>query len=175
MTDTYTSKKITAANGAGKSCRLLGLPGDAQTNFTFPHANHACYAVDPACPVRSEHQVSHCLSAAHHDCRLYRSYQGLEGGDQNLSEPELKAILNLESPRRARLWSILGFAAVLVLVAVALLFSGDILASLASGNPAQGSPRRWRYSRAMRVRSVRGSPISRRRTPTASRAPRNSK
>jgi LysM repeat protein len=136
LTDTYTSHKITAANGAGKSCRLLGLPGDAQTNFTFPHANHACYAVDPACPVRSEHQVSHCLSAAHHDCRLYRSYQGLEGGDQSLTEAGLKAILNLESPRRARLWSILGFAAVLVLVAVALLFSGDILASLASGNPA---------------------------------------
>ena len=136
MTDIYTSKKITAANGAGKSCRLLGLPGDAQTNFTFPHANHACYAVDPACPVRSEHQVSYCLSAAHHDCRLYRSYQGLEGGDQTLTEAGLKAILNLESPRRARLWSILGFAAVLVLVAVALLFSGDILASLASGNPA---------------------------------------
>ena len=136
MIDTYTSKRITAANGAGKSCRLLGLPGDAQTNFTFPHANHACYAVDPACPVRSEHQVSHCLSAAHHDCRLYRSYQGLEGGDQTLTEAGLKAILNLESPRRARLWSILGFAAVLVLVAVALLFSGDILASLASGNPA---------------------------------------
>ena len=136
MTDTYTSHKITAANGAGKSCRLLGLPGDAQTNFAFPHANNACYAVDPACPVRSEHQVSHCLSAAHHDCRLYRSYQGHEGGDQNLSEPELKAILNLEAPRRARLWSILGFAAVLVLVAVALLFSGDILASLASGEQA---------------------------------------
>ena len=118
------------------SCRLLGLPGDAQTNFTFPHANNACYAVDPACPVRGEHQVSHCLSAAHHDCRLYRSYHGLEGGAHSLAEAELKAILNLDSPPRARLWSILGFAAVLVLVAAALVFSGDILASLASGAPA---------------------------------------
>ena len=41
------------------------------------------------------------LSAAHHDCHLYRSYHGLEGGNQSLSEAELQAILNLDPPPRA--------------------------------------------------------------------------
>jgi LysM repeat protein len=102
------------------TCRHLGTPGDPKTCFGYPHPQNHCYAVEPAYPVRTEHQGRYCLSSAHRRCRIYRYFQW-QSPQYNLEEAHLQTILELPWQPAPWLRSALAILGMVVLAALAIL------------------------------------------------------
>ena len=107
------------ASRADDVCPRLGMLGDRLTSYAYPHPGNACNAVDPACPVHLEHQVSACLSGKYQTCSLYhfhRRGQSTACPAQRLPTGVLNQALVLERSRSLRQRP---FLAILVTVLVA--------------------------------------------------------
>lgn len=52
-------------------CPYLALPEDRATHFTFPHAQHLCFATPKPSAIDEPFQATHCLGAAYPDCPRY--------------------------------------------------------------------------------------------------------
>lgn len=121
-------------------CRLLGLVADHQTSFNFPHPNNACYAVEPACRVRPEHQVTYCLSPRHRRCSLFLSFNnGSAGRDVALDKGQIGQILDLGARRGLPVWSLVGAVGLFVVLGLAFLVYTNAPAFPASANGVQVS------------------------------------
>jgi LysM repeat protein len=62
------------------ACPFLGLAGDPETRFTFPHAGHRCHADPAPGPVSEPHQASYCLNAGYATCTRYRAWELRQAG-----------------------------------------------------------------------------------------------
>jgi hypothetical protein len=56
-------------------CPLLGLAGDRQTHFMYPHPAHRCFASDRPAETDAVRQATYCLGGGHQGCDRYQARQ----------------------------------------------------------------------------------------------------
>src|SRR3990172_730290 len=105
-------------------CPRLGLIDDPATSYSFPHPHNACYAVEPACAVRTEHQSALCLSGKYKTCSLYHFHIRLNSPRSVLPAEVLSRALVLHKPPVPRNWTFLALLGVFLLAGLSLPLLG---------------------------------------------------
>lgn len=115
------------ASSADPYCPRLGLLHDRASSYAYPHGHNACYAVEPACPVRLEHQSDACLSGRYRTCSLYHFQLRLGEARSPLPPEVVDQALVVDRRAGPPLWQL---AALAVLIAATLLLAWSSLPGL---------------------------------------------
>lgn len=120
-------------------CPHLGMLDDRASSYAYPHGHNACYAVEPACPVRLEHQSGTCLSGRYKTCSLYHFRLRPNGGRAALPAEVINRALVVRQGPRLPLWQLAAFAALSIAALLAAWLALPALRNAAASFASLGS------------------------------------